>query len=532
MSGDMKHLVFNTRERAVSNDVNRLQSFQAQMIEEWLRLTLDSTSSELNANGDLTEHTTQGNPLRGIVMNGLQLGVINATVNLTISNGVVCVLDPPVVPSGDISNYRFIQDAGLLSGVLTLTPNGGATRIDILEVSRTSFVAETDSRDIFNPVTGTFAPALVNKVEQGRLTYRIRLGAPGGGFPGVALGWLPLYVIKVPNATTTWDTCAIWDVRPLLSDLRAPGVSAYEHQPERTRTLLWSFGATKLRGIVDITHQYWRAGGQLGFEDDGFLDITDASVAIADPSFSLIPNSTWNLWAVFPFTLPRWVRYTKTGVRKPSWQRGIPVLSNTGPFDVSGVPSFAFPVGLPVETGMAPATSSAAVLLVAGWISGTGIQDVQSSGDIIYNNNAHAVTPSIADNEQATFVLTDAITHPANARALLLRFTGTFSLSGSVTDPFEVTRKITCYMPDGTSLNVIVYGPNTTFVNPDGSPQDILDQFTVRIPLMPLQFGPPSLGNPFTVPYQRKVQWRYFTGTPPMVASLQKVFVVGWDLGP
>src|SRR3984957_5910287 len=229
MAGGQKNVTINTQERAVSVDINRLQSFMNASQAEAMRYLMDASlgSDDLGAGGVITEYSPLNTPLQAEILNGIQVQPQIGSLNIIIAPGVVQAIAPdgsetPVgSPAlGDSSYYKYIRDVGVQTlGALAMTPNSsGQIRIDVIECQVASLVSETDNRDVFNPSTGLFAASTVTKATQDGLSYRVRAGTPGSGFPGSVNGWLPLAVASVPTGTTTNDTITFWDVRPLVAD--------------------------------------------------------------------------------------------------------------------------------------------------------------------------------------------------------------------------------------------------------------------------------------------------------------------------
>jgi len=227
MSNGFKNVVINTRERAVSLDINRLQKFMGRDLTDYFRFMFDAvTQHDLEGGGTSVLGAAVTNPLRGIILNGLTPKPEIGGVNVTIDAGIALLVDPESPLNSDDGPYKFVSSAGVSApGTLTLTPNAsGSTRIDIIECQRVQndpATKEVDNRDIYDVATGLFNATTVDKAYRDGLTFRIRTGTPGGGFAGVGTvsGWLPMTVCRVPNGTVSWDTVDLWDVRPLASDL-------------------------------------------------------------------------------------------------------------------------------------------------------------------------------------------------------------------------------------------------------------------------------------------------------------------------
>jgi hypothetical protein len=451
MSSGNKELNISPLERAVSTDIMRGQSFSGAMLSEFLRAILNTGqgTDDLDAGGLYVPNLVQGNPLSGEILGGLLFSPAVGSVASTVTPGAVLVFDPDAAPSTDDSQYKQILDPG--TSALTLTAGAGGTRIDVIECARIQpdTVLETDSRDVFNTVTGLFTAATVNKVTQAQLQYRIRTGTPGGGFPGTAQGWLPLAVASVPITATTWDTVTVWDVRPLLSDRVFQPFAVARETPlwlaQSSITAVVDGAKTLCVGNVEVTatdvallitsgtptYSRRRLGGRLrrgtpgaDFPVTGIdgLDLSDA----ANQS-TVTSGGTNYLYLVEPFSLPRWARYTDatTGVRQPRSPRGIPVVTNVRPLHFYGSPSS--PIALPTSTGLGTTTTLKGVAILA---LGTVGATTQMAGAMLSGRRAAidnaatsnlnvAVSASAINSTQIIFAnLSELSNVPAFARSL------------------------------------------------------------------------------------------------------------------
>jgi hypothetical protein len=351
-----KKIIVNTLERAVSTDINRLQSFLAADIAEALRYIYDVRTSEASSGGTENVGTSTTDPLRGVVLSGLRARPEIGTTNLYIEPGECLLVDPDAVPDADDSPLKWIKDPGVTSGgVLTLPAPSAADRVDVIECQRTTTVTETASRDIFNTTTGQFTSALVNKAERDLLTYRIRQGTSGGGWAGVgtASGWLPLAVYVISPGATDWnDITLMWDVRPLLADVVSGSVLVDEPYPARRGTRQYAqydralAGTFRMNGFIDSTFGGRRIGGEIGATSvvgaTGKFPIEDYQ----EPGFTPVLGELTYFYCAVPFGLPRWAQYTAVsfGKREPGPFRGI-VIHSTEPCKFDGIPQS--PVSLP-----------------------------------------------------------------------------------------------------------------------------------------------------------------------------------------
>lgn len=352
MPSGFRTMIINTQERAVSTDINRLQDFEGFDLAEMMRYLINVSSGDDDANlGVITQYSTLATPLRAEIINGYlvqpQQGL--GVLDLLVTDGVLFGIAPDGSP--DESNYKFVKDPGLPSiGFLSMTPNSsGSPRVDVIECQIAEYVSETDNRDIFNPLTGLFSAVNVDKVRQGKLNYRVRLGTPGGGYPGGAMGWLPLAVAHVPDGVSDNDGMIFWDVRPLINDRLFNVTNLSIVNPVMQRAHVNASDLTQVSGYVEALFLDRRIGGHLksgsGFSDLLSIDLTDP--VNQDPGVSFAIGTFQYLYLVFPFGLPRWARYTAGAPRLPHAPRGIPVLS-------SNVPNNAGRriINLPTSTGM------------------------------------------------------------------------------------------------------------------------------------------------------------------------------------
>lgn len=433
MSSGGKQLIINNLERAVSTDINRLQAFAGASTAEVLRWLYTTEAGGTDAGGVAIAPSGLASPLRVCILGGLQVQPQLGTTDTLVQPGLAVVVQPDAVPDADDSPVKYVVDPGITAlGALLLTPNNsGATRVDVVECQVANPVVENDNRDIYNPATGLFTATAVDKATARRMVYRIRTGTPGGGFPGNAWGWLPLAVVVVPNATTSWDTCTVWDVRPLLSDMAStPLVSDGVQLVSQWGHVVADGAARHLSGIVEAVVLGRRVGGQLAPASvtPGYIDLKSANVQ--DPAFPGTNNRPWYLYLMTPFGLPRWARYTAAGagVRRPMAPRGIPVVSQTPPLDLSGIPFAA--IALPTGLGLGGSSIVGRCVLAGAYTSALDPKDFTpmtfgTGWTRLVTDSAHGsllAAPSSGGSTAApVFTLAPGVTHPANASALRLR---------------------------------------------------------------------------------------------------------------
>jgi len=462
VSSGFKNMVINTQERAVSSDINRLQKFQGKDFAEFFRYMLDVYSQEdLEANAIGTVPSTMETPIRAEIINGGLVRPGVASLAISVDAMVAMFLAPDA--AADESPYKYIADTGS-TGTLLMTANAsGSTRIDVIECSiDPAQQIVTDNRDIFDPVTGLFTASAVTKETKSVLRYRVRAGTPGAGYPGGALGWLPLAVASVPTATTTNDTITFWDVRPLVSDriyqpfaitrdLPTPGkrflvcdsLTASPQADVTGRMVGYDIGGRRVGGTI--------RRGTPGSDATAAVRITDT--ANQTPGFAPGVNSIVYLYLVCPFGLPRWARYNDApSARVPRSPKGIPVVSSTSTNGLTG--RAAAPIGLPTSTGLLGSAVEAETLCILTTMAGAGsairssicdgeetILGASDGGPPVHS--PIVVAGTAYDGTSAKFTLLPGFHYPKHARRVKVSATFKWTNASGVTQS---------YAPAGTSV--------------------------------------------------------------------------------
>lgn len=148
MSGG-DNIVINTRERAVSDDINDLQDVQYRTLMEMFRFGL--AQNQVSTSGS-------GTDVRAVVLGGLT--VVANGGDVTMQEGVLLQDSLTLVPTpGPLdSRYRIGRLADPLS--VPVAVNEGWHLIEVNMVQETTL---STSRDVFDPGTETFIPQIVTK---------------------------------------------------------------------------------------------------------------------------------------------------------------------------------------------------------------------------------------------------------------------------------------------------------------------------------------------------------------------------------
>lgn len=552
MSSGMKDVQINSQERAMSIDINRLQKFKGADIAEMMRYMIDvQANDDLTAGGVVTEYATIETPMRAEIINGLLVRPQVGTLGLLVDPGVMFAIVPDGDP--DSSNYKYIRDPGVSTNTLNMTANNSAsTRIDIVEVQVATTIVETQTRDIFNPVTGLFTSTSVTKVIQDNVTtsgnIRIRLGTPGSGIPALMSGWLPLMIASIPAGIVTNDGMTFWDVRPLISDRAHGAFNLSRSRPKQLDGVIGSATtATTISASFDtVSIDGRRLGGRLRSGSPGpDSDVFDATAAAnQEPGFAAVPHQTWYLYFLTALGLPRWARYTQTAPRLPRSPRGIAVVSTKAP-DADGNPPTGG-ISLPTATGLATNTTTG-VCVAAGYANVASILypafGELTSGYQLFNladppaGSAGGTEDPISfsgigsmnlNTVRANYTITPGNQYPPCARALLLEFrlNATLTLNGAVSSTStlrailrvfglaggtQLTSQLllssAIHQPSEASVTLTVITPPQWIVLPSNYPSNVIPA-SLEMDLMVDLNGLSGLSAPTDI-YGRILGWKF-----------------------
>lgn len=206
MSQTFPTMQWNSRERALSTDLNR----QAQLVARGLTEVATALASGTQR-------------MAGVFGGGFLVTPVAGTMKCTITPGTALFKDGvSVYPD---STVQWIESSTLRE--VTLDASDASDRYDVIEMRPGTFVASTQPRDQFNSVTGTFT--VVNMVKEviSYPEFQARKGTPSAtpSIPAGTAGWMPLaYVRVVGNALTLVATDVVY-CRPLLDPQTAYGYS-------------------------------------------------------------------------------------------------------------------------------------------------------------------------------------------------------------------------------------------------------------------------------------------------------------------
>jgi len=533
MGSGSKRMIINTRERAVSNDFNRLQSFKDAAVVDALAYLLDSQGvdsfgvSQGTSGGVTSVGSTTGTPLRGVILGGLLVKPQIGSTGTLVDPGILLACNPDVSPSPDDSNYRLVSSSGITDTAALPMPanSSGGAQIYIVECQQTDTVLETSSRDIYDPLTGLFTPAVVDKVRRSTLGFRIRTVAIASGVTAAA-GWLPLMIAVVPDGSTTWnDAVHIWDVRPLTADRYAslrPLSTKYADIIESNWRL--DFGTPNLRGRVVAQSPGGRIlGGEVTLDALGTgIDTTSTSIQAA--GFAFTTNTPYYLYLCEPYNLPRWCRYTSvaSGSRVPGPLRGMPVLVDAAtapPF--AGINSNSTAFNMPSAFGFSQQVAQGtAVCVWAGMVTAANaqVQDGVGDGVVFTQSSAQTINSGASTTSTATFTLSSNAHFPRNARAIWVQVSILYA--GNVAAANQLDQSIQFSDNAGNLLTLVLWEDRKYFNT--GTPYRLLTR--VRVPIAN---SLPSNSVPVITLLVNHNALQLGYAVAPDTAA---VFVTGWEL--
>lgn len=202
MTDTVDFVKFNTRERAISSDQNLAAQLHHRALQEALAFI-----------------TAGANKQSGVLGDSFLVTPVAGTLRSVISPGLALMVDTSLV-------YPESQAAWLESREIrevTHDPGGVADRYDVIEMRAGSAVAVSVPRDVFDPLTGTFSVANVDKQIKSYPEFRIVKGAESAtpGVPAGSSGWMPLAYVLVPAGAVALDPDDVVYCRPILGVAQA-----------------------------------------------------------------------------------------------------------------------------------------------------------------------------------------------------------------------------------------------------------------------------------------------------------------------
>lgn len=204
MSSDIRRLIWNTRERALSTDLN------------------DGASLMHRALIEAAVALSSGDVRQGGVLKGLQVTILGGGLNIVVNEGLA--VRTSTAPTAFDSETEWIEVRNGVVVDLAASVDPVSPRWVAIEIAENDSLEISSARDIFDPITGTFVTQDVEKVRGSEPTIVVNAGAPAADplFPNGVSGRIPLAYIYIEAAAATLNSDDIVHCRPLLG---AVGVS-------------------------------------------------------------------------------------------------------------------------------------------------------------------------------------------------------------------------------------------------------------------------------------------------------------------
>lgn len=204
MSNDARRIVYNTRERAESDDLNNTTDLLLRQAINNLAFT--------NAPDAFT-----GLNLYGVVA-GLVVGSTGVSLTVTVEAGLAVKYDSAAADVYD-SKYRLIEVTTPVTVDVSSYVNGINPRWIVIEIEPGSAVEAMSLRDIYNPATAMFVPQSVPKVRKSEPLVSVTAGLAAATpvMPAGTPGKIPLAYVYLGAAALVVNPDTIVGCRPLLT---------------------------------------------------------------------------------------------------------------------------------------------------------------------------------------------------------------------------------------------------------------------------------------------------------------------------
>lgn len=346
MSGT-DQIVINTRERAVSADINDLQSLKDRTLLDSWRQMLERRTFTLGA-------APAGAP-SNVVLGGLE--VSPAGTDVVIAPGVLLQESLTLVPTpGTLdSSYRW---ASLLAAATETPPAPGSDTWYLLEAQMVEVVALSTTRDIFNTGTGLFVPTLVDKRNERTLAFQFITGtstqapAPTGG------DWVPIAIVFRPGGGGPVLASHLIDVRPMFDrDLALDRFYSSSIRARGDRLVVTSSVPGTPSNSITVNAEVYANPQRLWHARTSALDVSAAAVLEVG---TVLAADTW-----FYLYLCPWQGLAPVDPRvATATGRGVLCLSANGPATQGGARNTST-IALPAPYGVSAAPVNECVCVAA-----------------------------------------------------------------------------------------------------------------------------------------------------------------------
>lgn len=198
MASNIRRLVWNTRERLTSTDLNNCSALHH-------RALIESVAAL--AHGDTVQYG---------VVRGLVVSIVDTTLTANVSPGLA--IRSGSAPTTYDSATEWIELSTTENVDLSSYVDVTNPRWVVIEIADADAVELNSSRDIWQPATGTFVSNAVDKVSGSDPTITVTAGTAAATpyLPAGTAGRIPLAYIYIPAAAVSLDTGDIVSCRPIV----------------------------------------------------------------------------------------------------------------------------------------------------------------------------------------------------------------------------------------------------------------------------------------------------------------------------
>ncbi|HWB76441.1 MAG TPA: hypothetical protein VG755_15850, partial [Nannocystaceae bacterium] len=356
VSSHLRRLIYNSRERLLSNDMNDAHSLQHRALIEGLAAL---------GYGDTQQ--------RG-VLRGLTVSIPGGSLNVSVASGLALLPSTPATSYDSSTGWLELRSATSVD--LSSYVDGAQPRWVAIEIAANDAAEVTSLRDIFLPASGTFTSMTVDKVRGSSPTISVTAGTPAATprFPSGTAGRVPLAYVYIAAGAATLTVGDVVHCRPVL---RPGNLDAFEAGVRDIRgggVAVASAGSTvtlrECRGRFDQhtapfaipastlaigTTVGWDTAADPGADDVGYLYAIPApypsgyDASLAPREFRPETSAATRFSALVPAGVSGCVVIASTAEPNTATQQGAPTSGN---FSIGAAPWTSTTVSVPRSRGV------------------------------------------------------------------------------------------------------------------------------------------------------------------------------------
>ena len=320
MSGN-DSVVYNVRERPVSDDWNNTQSLAARTTNNIIGF--EGLQQSFSYDGVVTDAWIDA------TLGGLNV-LPDGTLGVVVNPGMLVQVDGSLPPTLTVYDSLF-RTATLSAPTPVALPAPVSTTYYLIEAQITAVTTSTQSRDILNATTGVFVATPVPK----QVEYQVALQATpgvGGAMPTVSTGFVPLAIVKRPAGGGSVAFADIFDIR-----FRWRGNPNTNEELRRKRGAFEiTTNGTEVVKIATLNTLASNDGMEAYYDTDPASSIPSLNTsAYLETGLVLAASTLYHLY-LLPWNSNGFATYPRNAqVNTGRTQRGILVVSSTPPVDTT-----------------------------------------------------------------------------------------------------------------------------------------------------------------------------------------------------